>query len=126
MIIHFFKLNIGKEIIIGRINTISTSKIKKIIAIMKKCSENGIRLCDCGSNPHSKGEFFSLLNWIFFDKKIEINIMILVIIINNKFRYLINLIIYIKFLIFTIGSCIYFIYYINNLLIYSSSIYWNI
>lgn len=45
--------------IIGRIRAISTSKIKKIIAIKKKCRENGSRDEDLGSNPHSNGEHFS-------------------------------------------------------------------
>ena len=38
---------------------ISTSKIRKIIAIKKNRSENGSRADPWGSNPHSKGEFFS-------------------------------------------------------------------
>lgn len=46
-------------IIIGRIKAISTSKIKKIIAIKKNRMENGIRDEFKGLNPHSKGEVFS-------------------------------------------------------------------
>lgn len=60
---------------------ISTSKIKKIIAIKKKWREKGIRKFDLGSNPHSKEEFFSRSEIIFFDKIEAINIMIHVI--NN-------------------------------------------
>jgi len=45
--------------IIGNIKAISTSKIKKIMAIKKKRRENGIREELKGSNPHSKGEVFS-------------------------------------------------------------------
>lgn len=43
----------------GKINAISTSNTKKIIAIKKKCKEKGKRAEHLGSNPHSKGEFFS-------------------------------------------------------------------
>lgn len=43
----------------GIIKVISTSKIKKIIAIKKNCIENGVREKNCGLNPHSKGEIFS-------------------------------------------------------------------
>lgn len=55
-------------IIIGKIKAISTSKIKKIIAIKKNRSEKGIRDDLLGSNPHSKGEHFSRLEIVFFDK----------------------------------------------------------
>lgn len=44
---------------VGKINAISTSKIKKIMVIRKNRSENGVRDEDFWSNPHSKGEFFS-------------------------------------------------------------------
>lgn len=54
--------------IIGIINAISTSKIKKMIAIKKKCKEKGSRDELNGSNPHSNGEFFSRSLIIFFDK----------------------------------------------------------
>jgi hypothetical protein len=43
----------------GKINAISTSKIKKIIVIKKNFNEKGNRDEDIGSNPHSKGELFS-------------------------------------------------------------------
>lgn len=55
---------------------ISISKIKKINLIKKKWILKGIRLNDIGSNPHSKGEFFSRFFSIFFEK--------------NKFRQIIN------------------------------------
>lgn len=45
--------------IIGKINTISTSKIRKIIVIKKNRKEKGSREELLGSKPHSKGEFFS-------------------------------------------------------------------
>ena len=48
---------------------ISTSKIKKMTAIKKNRSENGIRADPFGSNPHSKGEFFSRSLIVFLDKK---------------------------------------------------------
>lgn len=37
----------------GKINVISTSKIKKITAIKKNRRENGSRADPLGSNPHS-------------------------------------------------------------------------
>jgi len=43
----------------GKRRTISTSKIKKIIAKRKNRREKGSRADLIGSNPHSKGEFFS-------------------------------------------------------------------
>lgn len=46
-------------IIIGKISAISTSKIKKIIAIIKNRNENGRREDSEGSNPHSYGDLFS-------------------------------------------------------------------
>lgn len=52
----------------GSNKTISTSKIKKITAIKKNCNEKGSRADDFGSNPHSKGEFFSRSENVFFDK----------------------------------------------------------
>ena len=59
MINHVFKFDIFKVIIIGRIKAISTSKIKKIIAIKKNRIEKGFREELKGLNPHSKGEIFS-------------------------------------------------------------------
>lgn len=44
---------------IGIIRVISTSKIKKIIAIKKNCMENGAREKNWGLNPHSNGDNFS-------------------------------------------------------------------
>jgi len=52
----FDKFIIG---MIGNNRTISTSKIKKIIEIRKNRKEKGRREELLGSNPHSKGEFFS-------------------------------------------------------------------
>jgi hypothetical protein len=45
----------------GKIKAISTSKIKKIIAIKKNRIEKGMREELNGLNPHSKGEDFSRL-----------------------------------------------------------------
>lgn len=53
----------------GSKSVISTSKIKKITAIKKKRSEKGRRADPLGSNPHSKGEFFSRSIIVFFDKR---------------------------------------------------------
>lgn len=70
-------------IIIGRINAISTSKIKKIIVIKKNRREKGKRDDDFGSNPHSNGDDFSRSMMVFFEiieanniTTIEINIII--------------------------------------------------
>lgn len=62
-------LEILKIIIIGRINAISTSKIKKIIVIKKNRIENGSREEFIGSNPHSKGDVFSRSFNDFFESK---------------------------------------------------------
>lgn len=63
--------------IIGKINAISTSKIKKIIAIKKNRIEKGRREEERGLNPHSNGESFSCSINDFFlkreDKIITIN-----------------------------------------------------
>lgn len=59
VILHIIKFENFKIKIIGKINAISTSKIKKIIVIKKNFKENGNREDDIGSNPHSKGELFS-------------------------------------------------------------------
>ena len=49
-------------IIIGKINTNSTSKIKNTIAIKKNRKDKGSRGADLGVNPHSKGLLFSRSN----------------------------------------------------------------
>lgn len=71
------KLVILNRLIIGKINAISTSKIKKITVIKKKCNEKGIRADDLGSNPHSNGDDFSRSEKVFFAKIIDKNIIIL-------------------------------------------------
>ena len=48
-----------KEAKAGNKSTISTSKIRKMIASRKNRSEKGSRADLIGSKPHSKGEFFS-------------------------------------------------------------------
>lgn len=69
--------------IMGRIKAISTSKIKKIIAIKKKRIEKGNRDEFIGENPHSKGESFSR-SMIFFLDKIDESIITIKAIINRK------------------------------------------
>lgn len=54
---------------------ISTSKIRKIIAIKKNWMENGRRAEDLGSNPHSKGLLFSRSENLFFDVKFRIKMI---------------------------------------------------
>lgn len=61
--------------IIGIRRVISTSKIRKITAIRKNCKEKGSRAEDLGSNPHSKGEFFSRSEWVFFEIRFAISII---------------------------------------------------
>lgn len=91
--IKFTNLNRG---IIGKIRAISTSKIKKITVIRKKCKENGIRAIHLGSNPHSNGEHFSRSEKVFFDRIIDNNIIILEINIIIIKIFVIKIIIYIK------------------------------
>lgn len=69
VIVQVNMLEILKIIIIGKINAISTSKIKKIIVIKKNWIEKGSREEFIGSNPHSKGDLFSRSLKVFFDNK---------------------------------------------------------
>lgn len=59
----------------GKIKAISTSKIKKIIAIKKNRIEKGIRDELKGLNPHSKGDIFSRSWVVFLANKEEILII---------------------------------------------------
>lgn len=68
--------------IIGKIKAISTSKIKKIIAIKKNRIEKGKREEFIGLKPHSKGESFSRSIFFFFDNSEE-RIITIVEIINK-------------------------------------------
>lgn len=65
--VHQIKLEVWKIMIVGRISAISTSKIKKIIAIKKNRKEKGKRAEFIGSKPHSKGEDFSRSITAFLD-----------------------------------------------------------
>lgn len=76
VIIQLIKLEILKIKVIGKINVISTSKIKKIMAIKKNWIEKGVREEFIMSNPHSNGEHFSRSKRDFFDS-IEDNIIII-------------------------------------------------
>lgn len=69
--------------IIGKIKAISTSKIKKIIAIKKNRIEKGSREELIGLNPHSKGDSFSRSIIFFFDNK-EDNIITIKAIVNKN------------------------------------------
>lgn len=64
-------------IIMGRIKAISTSKIKKMIAIKKNRIEKGRRDDERGLNPHSNGESFSCSTKDFFLNREEIVITII-------------------------------------------------
>lgn len=70
--------------------------MRKIIVIKKNRRENGRREDDFGSNPHSKGEFFSRSMLIFFDR-VEAKIIIIVEI--NIISEAINIIINIFYII---------------------------
>ena len=59
----------------GRRIAISTSKIKKRMAIMKNRSENGIRDLEKGVKPHSKGEVFSRLKIVFFPRSLAVKMI---------------------------------------------------
>lgn len=61
----------------------STSKIKNIIATIKNFKEKGIRDEFIGSNPHSKGEFFSRSLKDFL-ARIDDKIIIIIEIKNDK------------------------------------------
>lgn len=54
-----------RVIIIGRIITISISKIRNNTAIKKNFEEKGIREDLLGSNPHSNGDIFSRSRIVF-------------------------------------------------------------
>jgi hypothetical protein len=95
--VQIIRLEVFSVKIIGRIRAISTSKIRKIIAIKKNRIEKGRREEFIGVNPHSNGDSFSRSEIFFFlrieDKIITINATIKIIRdIISKFR-----IIYIKF-----------------------------
>ena len=68
----------------GKSSVISTSKIKKITAIKKKRREKGKRADPLGSNPHSKGEFFSRSIIVFLAKIDDNSITTVLIIKINK------------------------------------------
>lgn len=94
--IQICKFDEVKVKIIGKIKAISTSKIRKIIAIRKNRIEKGNREEFMGLKPHSKGESFSRSIIFFFlktdDKSITIKAMAKIIrLIKSKFK-----IIYIK------------------------------
>lgn len=65
---------------------ISISKIKKINLIIKKWILKGIWPLEIGSNPHSKGDDFSRLNFFFFEIKRLIKIRKIEIIENNNIK----------------------------------------
>jgi len=69
--------------------------MRKITAIRKNRRENGRRADPLGSNPHSKGEFFSRSEIVFLAKIVETNItamarkrMIIIIIDENRIIFL--------------------------------------
>lgn len=69
--VHVFTLENVMIVVRGKRSVISTSKIKKIIAIRKNRSENGSRADPLGSNPHSKGDLFSRSVIVFFARSVE-------------------------------------------------------
>lgn len=93
---------------IGKIIEISMSKIKNIIAIKKKCVENGLRAEFIEENPHSNGVFFSRLIFDFFDRIVVNKNIILIIIIIMKI--VVRILIILLNFNFLIGSQLYFLY----------------
>lgn len=93
----------------GRINAISTSKIKKIIAIKKNRIEKGRREEEIGSNPHSNGEAFSRSIVLFFDN-IDAKILTIIAIANTitAMQYKLKITYTKLYLDLVIGSHIYF------------------
>jgi hypothetical protein len=90
--IHHHKLDVLKIKIIGKINAISTSKIKKIMVIKKNRIEKGNREEFIGSNPHSKGDVFSRSFVVFFankEAKYITTIEIIIIIKDIKYKFII-------------------------------------
>lgn len=94
VIVHIITFEILIIKIIGKINAISTSKIRKIIVIKKNRNEKGSREDDFGSNPHSNGEHFSRSVNVFFERIDASNITIVEIIINVVIIRVIEKIIY--------------------------------
>lgn len=80
---------------IGKIIEISMSKIKNIIAIIKKWVEKGFRAEFIDENPHSNGEFFSRLNFLFLEI-VEVIMNVIIRIINNVNEVYNNFIIFLK------------------------------
>jgi len=81
----------------GKIKAISTSKIKKMIAIKKNRIEKGSREEFIGLKPHSKGDNFSRSIIFFFDNREERIITIAAIIKKINVKTIKFKIIYIKF-----------------------------
>jgi hypothetical protein len=97
-------------IVIGRSRAISTSKIRKITAIRKNRSENGIRADLLGSNPHSNGDLFSRSSISFLDSR---DATIMIIVDKDKATVDVAIIIVIIYLVmsnFLIGSQVYLLY----------------
>jgi len=101
-------LDVNMVIGIGNKSAISTSKIIKITTIRKNRDEKGNRVELFGSNPHSNGELFSRSSLIFF----EINVVNIIIVADSKMVIvavvIINIIIYLVFTNFLIGSQVYY------------------
>jgi len=101
-------LDVSMVIGMGNKSAISTSKIIKITAIRKNRDEKGSCAEFFGSNPHSNGELFSRSSLIFF----EINVVNIIIVADSKMVIvavvIINIIIYLVFTNFLIGSQVYY------------------
>lgn len=88
----------------GRSRAISTSKIRKMTAIRKNRREKGSRADLLGSNPHSKGEFFSRSLIDFLDRVDAMSIIKQASKMIIDARVSDNQIIYFELSIFLIGS----------------------
>lgn len=91
-------------IIIGRIMTISMSKIKNNTANRKNWIENGVRDLLLGSNPHSNGDIFSRSRIDFFEITVHtiINPIEIMVVIHTDIKIVI--IILFNYLSLLIGS----------------------
>ena len=89
---------------------ISTSKIRKIIAIRKKRREKGRRADPLGSNPHSNGELFSRSIMVFFDRIEDKSITIVEIRKIKRIKMDRDAIIFPEFSGLLIGSQLYYVY----------------
>lgn len=104
---------------IGIIIEISISKIRNIMAIIKKWVEKGFRAEYRFENPHSNGEFFSRLNFVFFDRVAIIKNIIIKII---TIKIVVEVILIISLKIYPFSWKLIILTYTKEIKLFSSSI----